>query len=190
MLAISISTLLPNGWLWMGGKLESWDKSRKQRECKALEELLIPDCRSWAPVTWCCFAATQREPGSLSLWWNWTQHWGSSVMCLPSTYLPWPKEKHNTSQNSVNFSSAYALNLSLKCRVFKPTYKCYRVVTSSSYDTEPLHHSVCHQSLSVRLQSWNGNILWPETHRVQQNNPDKAMCDFLNKNLIHLNYKK
>lgn len=31
------------------------------------------------------------------------------------------------------------------------TYKCYRVVASGSYNTEPLHHSVLHQSLSVRL---------------------------------------
>lgn len=31
------------------------------------------------------------------------------------------------------------------------TYKCYRVIASGSYNTEPLHHSVLHQSLSVRL---------------------------------------
>lgn len=42
------------------------------------------------------------------------------------------------------------------------TYKCYRVVAPGSYDTKPLHHSVLHQSLSVRLQSLDGDVLGSE----------------------------
>lgn len=47
------------------------------------------------------------------------------------------------------------------------TYKCYRVVASGSYNTKPLHHSVLHQSLSVRLQSLDGDILGAEKNNGQ-----------------------
>ena len=42
------------------------------------------------------------------------------------------------------------------------TYKCYRVIAPGSYDTKPLHHSVLHQSLSVRLQGLDGDVLEAE----------------------------
>lgn len=44
------------------------------------------------------------------------------------------------------------------------TYRCYRVVAPGSYNTKPLHHSVLHQSLSVRLQGLDGDVLGTETH--------------------------
>lgn len=46
------------------------------------------------------------------------------------------------------------------------THKGYGVVASGSYDTEPLHHSVLHQSLGVRLQSLDGDVLGTDKHNI------------------------
>lgn len=39
------------------------------------------------------------------------------------------------------------------------TYKGNRVIAPGSYDAEPLHHRVLYQGVSIRLQSWYGDVL-------------------------------
>lgn len=54
------------------------------------------------------------------------------------------------------------------------TYKCYRVVAPGSYNTKPLHHSVLYQSLSVRLQGLDGDVLRTETHDTKTSQLSKC----------------
>lgn len=39
------------------------------------------------------------------------------------------------------------------------THEGHGVVAPGSYDAEPLHHSVLHQSLGIRLQGLDGYVL-------------------------------
>lgn len=48
------------------------------------------------------------------------------------------------------------------------TYKSHRVVTPRSYNTEPFHHRVLHQGLSVRLQGRDGDVLRMNTNTAQR----------------------
>lgn len=104
MLAISISTLFPSGWLWGEKERERGEARRggieapgrtpavKKKRTRRWAPTHTPGCLSSAPAAWCCAAATRSGPGFPSPWWSWTPRSGSSGSCSLSASLPEPEK--------------------------------------------------------------------------------------------------